>query len=162
MLLLLRCSVFPDSATSRTTAHSASVHGILNTEVACHVLLGVLPKPSLSHTVTCDSLYHWTTREARRCNILNLFSKILITVIFNCRPIFLMNICNKVLQKFLTNIIQQCTKRTKHREVGFIPIIEGCFHIRKKNLFTMLHIWSSQKMERKGEKLFLIIKPKFL
>ena len=73
-----------------------------------------------------------------------------------------MNICNKVLQKFLPNIIQQCTKQTKHKEVGFIPRIEGCFHIRKKNLVHHVTHMIISKDGKKGGKLFLIIKPKFL
>lgn len=76
-----------------------------------------------------------------------------------------MNICTKVLQKFLPNIIQQCTKWIKHKEVGFIPRTEVCFHIRKKKkvVHHVTHmIISKDAKKKKWEKLFLILKTKFL
>ena len=110
---------------------------------------GILP----SHSLRPQSLWYQNQIDIKKWE--------------NYRPISLMNIGTKILNKILANWLQQYIKRIVHHDqVGFVPGMQGFFDIHKS--ISVIHHINKLKnknhmiLSRDAEKVFDKIQHPFL
>ena len=129
------------------------------------------PSPTESKSLFCNQTFREKLmpilpklfqKMAKGRTVANSFYKVTITLISkpdkdctkreNHRPVSLMNIDAKILNKILANIIQQHIKKLiYHDQVGFIPGMQGDFNICK--LINVIHPINKLKDKRKYDDL---------